>query len=119
AVAREQKVPVCDCYAAYDAVGTRDYPTWRLLLSDEIHPNMDGHKINAEEIARAIGGRPVSLSDVGPPQPAIPRTLSRLRAGEPIRVLAMPPYDELIGPALKKLVPSARVEVTPWPTAER
>jgi lysophospholipase L1-like esterase len=119
ATARQEKAPVCDCYAAYDAVRTRDYRTWRLLLSDEIHPNMDGHKLTAEEICRSLTGRSVSLGDTGPPQPAIPRMLSRLAAGEPVRVLAMPPYDALIGPALKKLVPSARVEVSAWPTAGR
>lgn len=115
AVAKAEKVPVCDVCAAHEALRARDYPTWRLMLSDEFHPNMDGHKLTAEEIGRSITGKAVSLSDVGPPQPAIPRTLARLKAGEPIRVLAMPPYDELIGPALKKLVPGARVEVTAWP----
>ncbi len=119
AVAAQEKVPVCDCFAAFEAVRTRDYSTWRRMLSDEIHPNMDGHKLTAAEIARSITGRAVSLDDVGPPQPAIPRTLSRVRAGEPIRVLAMPPFDTLIEPALKKLVPSARVEVSAWPTAGR
>jgi lysophospholipase L1-like esterase len=119
ATARQEKVPVCDCYAAYDAVRTRDYPSWRLLLSDEIHPNMDGHKLTAEEICRSLTGQSVSLKDIVPPQPAIPRTLARLTAGEPVRVLAMPPYDVLIGAALKKLVPSARVEVSAWPTSGR
>jgi lysophospholipase L1-like esterase len=118
-VAREEQVPVCDCYAAYEKVRKRDYSSWRLLLSDEIHPNMDGHKITAEEITRSITGQSVSLKDVGPPEPAIPRTLARLKAGEPVRVLAMPPYDALIGPALKQLDPSAQVEVSPWPTAGR
>jgi lysophospholipase L1-like esterase len=119
AVAREEKVAVCDCYAAYEKLRKGDYPSWRLLLSDEIHPNMDGHKLTAEEITRSITGQSVSLKDVGPPEPALPRTLARLRAGEPLRVLAMPPYDALIGPALKQLDPSARVEVSAWPTADR
>jgi lysophospholipase L1-like esterase len=115
-VAREEKVPLCDCYAAYSALQTKDAKAWRLLLSDEIHPNMDGHKLIAEEIGRSITGKSVSLRDVGPPQPAIPRTLRLLKAGEPVRVLAMPPYDSLIAGALRKIENSARVEVTPWPT---
>jgi hypothetical protein len=119
AVARAEKVPVCDSLAAYDAFKARDPAAWRKLLSDEFHPNMDGHKITAEAIAQIVTGRPISLKDVGPPQPAIPRTLARLKSGEPVRVLAMPPYDTLIGPALKTLVPAAKVEVTAWPTAGR
>ena len=36
-----------------------------------------------------------------------------------VRVLAMPPYDELIGLALRAVVPSAQVEVSTWPTAQQ
>jgi hypothetical protein len=44
----------------------------------------------------------------------MPRTLARLKSGEPVRVLAMPPYDKLIGPAFRAVFPAARVEVKPW-----
>lgn len=118
-VAREHQVPVCDIHAAYETMRVRDPLSWRLLLSDEIHPNMDGHKLNAEEICRSITSRAVSLRPVGPPQPAIPRTLALLEAGKPIRVLAMAPYDRLIGPAFQTVAPSARVEVTSWPASGR
>jgi len=116
-VGRKYQVPVCDVYASYEALRARDPIAWRLLLSDEIHPNMDGHKLNAEAICRAITGKEVSLKTVAPPQPALPKTLSLLQAGRPLRVLAMAPYDKLIGPAIKAVVPSARVEVRSWPTA--
>jgi lysophospholipase L1-like esterase len=118
-VGAKESVPVCDCYAAYAALEARDPRAWRLLLSDEIHPNMDGHKVLAEAIGRSITGKAVSLRDVGPPQPAIPRTLALLKAGKPVHVLAMPTYDRLIAAALEKVEPSARVEVTLWPTAGR
>jgi lysophospholipase L1-like esterase len=116
-VAGEQKVAVADCFEAFAAIRTKDALRFAFLMSDEIHPNMDGHKLLAETIARAVGGREVSLTDVGPPQPAIPRTLALLKAGKPVRVLAMPPYDGLIAAALRQAEPSAKVEVTPWPTA--
>jgi hypothetical protein len=38
---------------------------------------------------------------------------------EPIKVLAMPPYDQHIGPALQAVVPGAKVEVTPWQVASK
>jgi hypothetical protein len=119
AVGAAEKAPVCDVYGAYEALRGRDAKAWRLLLSDELHPNMDGHKLNAETIAQSITGRSVSLRDAGPLHPAIPKTLARLQAGEPVRVLAMPPFDKLIVPAFKEAAPSARVEVSAWPVAGR
>jgi len=116
-VGRENKAPVADCHKNYEDVRAKNQLEWRLLLSDEIHPNMDGHKVFAEAIAGAILGTQVSLAKEGPPQPGIPKTLALLKAGKPIRILAMPPYDKLIGPALRTVAPTAEVKVTTWPTA--
>jgi lysophospholipase L1-like esterase len=116
-VAKESQTPLCDTHATYEALRSRDPIAWRLLLSDEIHPNMDGHKLIAETICHSITGREISLDSAGPPLPAMPKTAALIEAGKPIRVLAMPPYDEMIGPALKALVPDATVEVKRWPTA--
>ena len=118
-VGQQLNVPVCDCYATHTALREREPLAWRLVMSDEIHPNMDGHKLNAVAICRSISGRDVSLRTADPLQPAIPRTLARLKAGEPIRVLAMPPYDQMIAKALQSVVPAAKVEVTVWPTADQ
>mgnify|MGYP001166471974 FL=1 len=114
-VGRELEVPVCDCFRGYDAIRHHDRRDWRLLMSDQIHPNMDGHRRIARQLARAITGRRVSLADVHPVEPAIPRTLSLLKAGRPIRVLAMPPFDSSIAGVLQKLKPGVEVEVTRWP----
>ena len=114
AVSRELKVPLCDSYRGFDAVRHHDRADWRLLMSDQIHPNMDGHRLIATQLARTITGRGVDLNSVHPTQPAISRTLSLLKAGKPIRVLAMPPYDQSIVTVLKTLKPKARVEVTRW-----
>jgi len=35
----------------------------------------------------------------------------------PVRVLAMKPYDTMIGPALQRISPGARVQVTAWDVA--
>ncbi len=113
-VARTQDVALSDCYAAYEAVHEQDSSAWRLLMSDEIHPNRDGHKLIAEQIARTITGREVSLSDVAPPRPALPHTFAKLRAKEPLKVLAMTPLDKSVGPAIDGIVSGAIVEVIPW-----
>jgi lysophospholipase L1-like esterase len=114
-IANEQKVALCDCYAAYQSLREQDAKAWRLLMSDEIHPNCNGHKRIAEQIAQTITGREVSLTDVSPLRPAMPHTFAKLRAGEAIKVLAMPPFDQSIAASLKEVVPEASVEVIPWP----
>lgn len=116
-VARELNVPVADNFAAYESIRARDTRAWMELMSETIHPNMRGHKVMAEEVACVIGGHRVSLRDVGPLHPGLSNVLARLRARQPVRVIAMPPYDEMIGPALRALDASARVEVTRWETA--
>jgi lysophospholipase L1-like esterase len=115
-VGREESLEVVDCYALFEAVRTRDALEWSLLHSDEIHPNMDGHKLFASAIAQSISGKEVSLKDIGPPQPAMQHTLALLKEGKPVKVLAMPPYDQLIGAVLTRLDPHAKVTVTSWPT---
>jgi lysophospholipase L1-like esterase len=115
-VGKQLDVPVCDCYAAHVALRDRDALAWRLMMSDAIHPNMDGHKLNAIAICQSLTGSEISLADEAPPQPAIPKTLSRVKAGEPVRILAMTPYDTLIADALRSVAPEAKIEVAAWPT---
>lgn len=118
-VGRELNVPVCDQFAAGEALRTKDAWSWRLTLSDEIHPNMDGHKLMAEELCRTITSQSVRLADVPPPPSPLAKTLTLLKDNKPIKILAMPPFDALIGPALKQLYPTATFEVVPWATGEQ
>ncbi|GMV92563.1 MAG: hypothetical protein AMXMBFR82_23410 [Candidatus Hydrogenedentota bacterium] len=113
-VGAEMHVPVADCFAAFKAVRIADRFAFALLMSDEIHPNMDGHKLFAELLAQAIGGREVSLGDVGYPEPAMPKTRALLHSGEPVRIYAMPPYDTLVPDAIRACVSNAQLEVTVW-----
>lgn len=117
AAGRDLNVPVCDQFASGEALRKKDAWSWRLTLSDEIHPNMDGHKLMAEELCRTITGRSVSLVDVPPPSPALAKTLALLKDNKPVKVLAMPPFDTLIGPVLKQRYPTATIEVVSWPTS--
>ncbi len=116
-VGRELDVPMLDCYQQLDALRQRDPLAWRLLMSDAIHPNMDGHKRIAEMLAESITGRKTSLAGVLPPSPALPRTLAKIAQRQPIKVLAMEPFDALVQPALARLGSEVRVEVTPWQVA--
>jgi len=115
-VAREQDVALWDCYNAFEQIRTRDAFAWRMLMSDEIHPNMDGHKRIAEGMARRITGHAVSLVDIPPPADAVPNTVAHVRQTQPIKVMAMPPLDRMIGPIMKGLAPELTLEIIPWPT---
>ncbi len=115
-VGREKTIPVCDQYAAGQRLKSRAPRTWRLTMSDEIHPNMDGHKRMAEELCRSISGSEISLDAISPP-PALTRTQSQLAAGNPVRVLAMEPIAAMIESAIQQQNPSAKVKVTTWPVA--
>lgn len=116
-VGKSEQVAVVDCYAAYEAVRAKDAMTWSLLMSDAIHPNMDGHKLIAEEIAAAVLGRRVSLGDVAPAGPPLERVMQRLKKGQPVKILAMPPYAEYFRDAFRKLAPDAKLDIATWETA--
>jgi len=74
------------------------------------------HELFAEQIAQAITGQEVSLADAGP-LPGLPHVQAALQEGRPLRILAMPPYDALIGPAIKARFPQAQCDVVTWETA--
>ena len=116
-VGRELTVPVADTFRAFQSVQTQDHRAWLRIMSDTIHPNMRGHKLLAGEAVWTLTGQRVSLAELPRLQPGLPRVLARLQAGEPVRIIAMKPYDTLIGPALQKLYPGAQIEITAWDPA--
>ncbi|MBI3985779.1 MAG: hypothetical protein HY343_02580, partial [Lentisphaerae bacterium] len=118
-VAAEAAVPVADSYRAFEGIRGKNPVAWMLLMSEWIHPNMNGHKVIAQEVIRAVTGADVSLADVPAPVPGIPFTLSKLVKGERVKVLAMEPYDTMIAAALRAINPSAQPDVTPWPVPHR
>lgn len=115
-VGSEFNIPVCDAYRELDAVREHSAFDWRLLMSDAIHPNMAGHKRIAACLAQTITGQHHALDDVPVPPNPVENTLKLLSEGKPLRVLAMPPYDEFITPALRTFYPDAEITVEPWPT---
>ncbi len=113
-VAQEAGVTICDTYQQLSGVRAHDPFGWRLLMSDSIHPNMAGHKSIAERLAQTITGSKVSLANVPPLQPALQRTLARIKDNKTVRVLAMAPHDSMIESALKQTSDRIEVEVTSW-----
>ena len=116
-VGKKRNLPVVDCFEAWQNIRAKDELTWMLMMSDAIHPNMHGHKKFAELFASKISGKTVELGDVPPPEDALQTTFNRLKKKEPIKLVAMPPYDELIPAELKKHFPDAKFEITQWPVS--
>ncbi len=113
-VAKEKNVALCDTYNQFESVRKKNYINWRLKLSDEIHPNMAGHKLIAESISNTISGKKVSLDDVDPPFPAISKTKELLKDSKTVSILAMKPYGKLIHSAIQKKYPTADLKITDW-----
>ncbi|MDB5387648.1 MAG: lysophospholipase L1-like esterase [Planctomycetaceae bacterium] len=118
-VGRTLSVPVADCYAQMEVLRAKDPIAWRLLLSDEIHPNLDGHKRMGEILAQAISGKTVGLDDVQPPLPSMGRIAESVKAGRVVKVLAMTPLDLEIKTLLLKQFPTAKLEIVTWNVADR
>jgi len=115
-VAGEMAVPLVDCYAAYEATRAKDRRAWMLLMSETIHPNMNGHKAFAEQIAFVLSGKRVALGDVRPLEPSIPHTLALLSQDKPIKLIAMAPYDRIVARVLAELNPKSKIDLVRWPT---
>jgi hypothetical protein len=113
-VGRDLHVPVADSYEAFRSVQVTDTAAWSRLMSDAIHPNMRGHKLLATAAVLTLTGRPASLAELPQLRPGLPRLRARLAAHEPVRIVAMKPYDTLVGPVLRRHYPDARIEVEAW-----
>jgi len=114
-VAAEMSVPLADCYRAYEEVRARNPVEWMLLMSETIHPSMNGHRLFAEVIAEAISGRRVQLGDVPPFSPAVSFAFERLVRHQPVNVIAMRPYDRIVPQVLRRLYPGASIRTETWP----
>jgi hypothetical protein len=112
----ELSLPVVDFCALFGDIRESEPRRWITIMSDTIHPNMRGHELFAEEIAETITGEDVSLADVEP-LPGLPYVQAALEQGTPVRIVAHPPYDTLIEPAIKALFPEAECEIVTWETA--
>jgi len=118
-IAHERNVLLCDSYSQCQAMMQQDPLAWRLTMSDEFHPNCNGHKMLAEQIAATITGRTISLKDVRPLAPALSFCRQAIRDDRAVRILAMPPTDQSVTAAFQSAHPNGQLEVTRWETADR
>jgi acyl-CoA thioesterase-1 len=119
-VAASRGWPLADAFGDWEALRQRDAAAWALLMSETIHPNLNGQRRFAELFASALAGEAVTLTDADVPPAADPlaHTLARLEAGQPVKIVAMAPYDRIVPERLKARYPDARLEVFTWPVTE-
>lgn len=118
-VGRVEGLPICDVYRELEAVRAADPLAWRLLMSDAIHPNMDGHKRIAAAIVQTVTGERVDVEKSAAQPAPLTRAVDLLKKGRPVRLLAMPPLDQVIGPLLKEQFPNADLSIENWPVTSR
>ena len=112
---RELGVPVVDVYAEWEALRQRDLRAWRILMSETIHPSMDGHKRIAEQVAETVSGRRVSLADVLPEQPVCGTLISRLKAKQPVTIVVPLDLESPVRKMVMRRFPDADLKITTLP----
>jgi len=115
-VGGELNLTVVDFFEAWQTLRKKDETAWMLLMSDTIHPNLNGHKRFAELITRAISGKDVHLGNVEATPDALHKIFDQLKTGNPAKLVAMPPFDILVPDMMKELFPKAQFQVTTWPS---
>ncbi len=118
-IGSESNLPVVDFFKDWSELHQKDANAWMLLMSETIHPNMNGHKRFARLITQSLSGKKFEAESIPPAPAPLLNTLKLLRANQPVNLIAMPPYDKVIPEALKKEFPNAKIKVTPWPVKDQ
>ncbi len=119
AIAVEEKLPLVDCFAAWQAYRSEDALSWSLMMSDEIHPNMTGHLRFAELMGSVISGRPLSFDETPEPSESLDNVFDHLANKQTVKLVAAAPYDTLVPELLRRHFPDAKFEVIVWPVEEQ
>jgi acyl-CoA thioesterase I len=114
-LADQLSLPLVDCFAAWQKLRDDDPAAWMQMMSDTIHPNMNGHRFFAELMTQQICGQPVSLTTTPTPFDALHHTFDRLTQQQPVKLVAMPPFDVIFPAVLRNHFPDAVIDVMPWP----
>ncbi|MCP4169914.1 MAG: DUF2920 family protein [Fuerstiella sp.] len=114
-LANELKLPLVDCFSAWQTQRNDRPSDWMLMMSDTIHPNMNGHRTFAELMTQEICRRQVSLTADRAPFNALHHTFDQLTQKKPVNLVAMPPFDMMIPDVLRTHFPEAVINATTWP----
>jgi hypothetical protein len=116
-VGAELNVPVADSFAEWERIRGEEPTRWRLMMSETIHPNLNGHRVFAEMSASAILGRDISLVNLEPYADCLRNVKRRIAVNQPLRVVAAAPVAKALRSALAKHTGQTPATVTDWPVA--
>lgn len=116
-VALANQVALADCHQAFEYIRVNDGTAWPRLMSDPVHPNMRGHRVFAQVVAKTITGKTTELPELPVHAVPLPRLLAKSGTAGPMRIVAMCPLDTLISSALRRLFPALALQIIPWATA--
>ena len=109
-VAKDTHAALADCCAAYEAIQKQDRRAWVMLMSETIHPNLNGHRVFAQCIIECLTGKHVPLDAFANSRPAIPRTLRQIRSDRPSFRAAVAGLDpDTFAAAARNAFPKASV----------
>ena len=118
-VGTETATPVADCCAAYESIQQRDRIAWVMLMSETIHPNLNGHRVFAQTIVERLTGKRLPLSAFTNSRPCIPRTLSQVRGTDAaLKVAAVGLEADVFAAAVRAAFPKTKVAATARAIAE-
>lgn len=120
ATARELNIVVADVNREFQNVRQRDARQFSMLLSDAIHPNLDGHRLIAETIAKSMTDCKLSAKEPDCTSPALPLLCDTLsKTATPVKVLVMEPYSHEVGQTIRRAANHEDVVVENWSVAGR
>ena len=115
ATSRQLGIPLVDTYDAWCRVRQEDPRTWRIMMSETIHPSLAGHRLFAEMVASTLHGAPVRLADLTPLRPYLPHTAAAIASGKPLHIIVADSVAPRVEAAFKTLAPKADATYVAWP----
>jgi acyl-CoA thioesterase-1 len=119
-VAETKNTLSVDAFTEWENLSLSDSLEWSLRMSEDIHPNLNGHVRFAELVASEVAGETVTLTNSDVASTAAPSTIiNTILRGETLRVVAMPPYDEMMWDIIENNFPGAPISVYTWDSSDR
>jgi lysophospholipase L1-like esterase len=118
------QVPIVDCYSVFKQVFDEGKQTpakgieYQLLMSDNVHPNLEGQRLIVQTMVKALTRKDLPLSALPGSQPSIPLALTKAETAKLLNVTVLGLDDALVARALRKAFPRVTIKITPHSSQE-
>jgi len=113
------QVPIVDCHSAFKQLfdeGKKTPEKWidyQLLMSDAIHPNLEGQRLLTQTIVKRLTQKDLPLSVIPGTQPLIPLALSKAKEGQSLILTVFGMDDAPVLKAFRKVFSRAKIKSSP------